>query len=383
MVDFIRITGNHLERGFQQGEQLKDKIHNMFDIVFHSKMFSEVTSKLIPLSVVKLGLGIMGKKNMKKALQQFGLNQYEKMMSIGKAASIKKYITYGAHFIEVMSGDPNSLYKNPPVQACSMIFALPEATSENLMIFGRNYDFPNVLQPFQVVREEVPDDGYKNINFTQYPLSGCHMGLNEKGLAIGYNYGRSWKQNPLDFRLRGVPGTFIVQEILETCATTQEAIKFITNFKSRSNGCHYGFMDASGDTCVIETTSTRYAIRRPEDGILAHTNHYQTEELKDANLPEYVRFKMNDMDISPIESPIRRYQREIELLNKHKGKITMATFKDILSDHDNRDPDDFTVCTHGPAAGTLSSIIVLPTKREFWVTDNHPCSSEYQKFTLQ
>jgi len=382
MVDFIKTKGNPTERGFQQGEQLKDKIHNMFDIVFHSKMFSEVTSKLIPLSIIKIGLGYMGKKNIKKPLQSLLPNQYEKMLAISAAAEIKKLIIFGAHFIEIMSGDPKSIYKNPPIQACSMIFALPEATSDHSMIFGRNYDFPNVLQPFQVVREETPERGYKNINFTQYPLTGSHMGMNEEGLTIGYNYGRSWKKKPLDFRLKGVPGTFIVQKVLESCATTQEACEFITKFEARANGCHYGLMDASGDTCVIETTSTRFAIRQPENGILAHTNHYQTKELEDANLPDYVRFKMDDMDISPIESPIRRYQREMKLLTKYKGQITMDSIKTILSDHHNRDPDDFTVCTHGPSAGTLGSIIVLPKKREFWVTDNHPCVSEYEKFTL-
>ncbi|MFX1585259.1 MAG: C45 family autoproteolytic acyltransferase/hydrolase [Promethearchaeota archaeon] len=382
MVDFIKLEGNPAERGFQQGEQLKDKIHNMFDIVFHSKMFSEVTSKLIPLSIVKFALGIMGKKNIKKPLQQLLPNQFEKMMALKKGAGIKRGIIYGAHFIEVMSGDPKSIYKNPPIQACSMIFALPEATSDKSMIFGRNYDFPNVLQPFQVIREEIPESGYRNINFTQYPLTGCHMGLNEKGLAIGYNYGRAWKKEPLDFRLKGVPGTLMVQDVLETCATTQEAIDFIIKFTGRANGCHYGLMDISGDTCVIETTSTRHAIRRPKNNILAHTNHYQTKELKNANLPEYVRFKMDDMDISPIESPIRRYNREIELLIKYNGQITMNIIKDILSDHDNREPDDFTVCTHGPSAGTLGSIILFPLKKEFWVTDNHPCNSEYEKFML-
>ena len=382
MVDYIKIEGNPAERGFQQGEKLKDKIYNMFDVVFHSKMFSEVTSKLIPLSIIKLALGIMGKKNIKKPLQQLLPNQYDKMIALSKGAGIKGNILYGSHFIEIMSGNPKSLYKNPPVQACSMIFALPEATTENVMIFGRNYDFPNVLQPFQVVREEVPDNGYKNINLTQYPLTGCHMGINEKGLSIGYNYGRSWKKEPLDFRLKGVPGSFLVQEVLETCATSQEAIDFITEFPGRANGGHYGVTNASGDTCVIETTSTRHAIRRPEEGILAHTNHYQTEELIDANLPDYVRFKIDDMDISPIESPIRRYKREIELLTEKKGQITMDTIKKILSDHDNREPDDFTVCMHGPSAGTLGSIIVFPTKKEFWVTDNYPCNSEYEKFSL-
>jgi predicted choloylglycine hydrolase len=383
MVDFIKLKGSPAERGLQQGEQLKDKIHNTFDTVFHSKMFSEVTSKFIPLSIIKFALGIIGKKNIKKSLSQLLPNQHEKMIALSKAARISKGLIYGGHFIEVMSGDPNSLYKNPPVPACSMIFAQSEATADKSMIFGRNYDFPNVLQPFQVVREELPDDGYKNLNFTQYPLIGCHMGLNEKGLAIGYNFGRSWKKKPLDFRLKGVPATFIIQEALETCATTQQAIDFITQFPGRANGFHCGLMDTSGDTCVIETTSTRFALRRPIEGILAHTNHYQTEELKDANLPDYVRFKMDDMDISPIESPIRRYKREIELLKKYKGQITVETIKEILRDHENRKPDDFTVCTHGPAAGTLGSIIILPRKGEFWVTDNHPCESEYEKFTLK
>ncbi|MFX1279272.1 MAG: C45 family autoproteolytic acyltransferase/hydrolase [Promethearchaeota archaeon] len=382
MVDFVKLQGNHAERGFQQGDILKDKIHYMFEVVFHSKMFSEVTSKLVPLSIIKFALGIMGKRNIRKPLKEELPNQYEKMISLGKAAEINQNILYGSHYIEVMSGDPKSIYKNPPVQACSMLFALSNATEDNSLIFGRNYDFPNVLQPFQVVREESPEEGYKNINFTQYPLTGCHMGLNERGLAIGYNYGRSWKKEPLDFRLRGVPGSFIVQEVLETCASTKEALDYITKFPSRSNGCHYGLMDASGDTCVIETTCTRHAIRHPEEGILAHTNHYQTEKLRDANLPEYVRFKMDDMDISPIESPIKRYEREIKLLKEKKGGITFDTFKDILSDHDNRDPDDFTVCTHGSSAGTLGSIIILPNKKEFWVTDNYPCSSYYEKFNL-
>jgi hypothetical protein len=34
MVDFIKLKGSPAERGLQQGEQLKDKIHNTFDTVF-------------------------------------------------------------------------------------------------------------------------------------------------------------------------------------------------------------------------------------------------------------------------------------------------------------------------------------------------------------
>jgi predicted choloylglycine hydrolase len=382
MVESIKIGGTPQERGFQQGSELRDKIHSMFDIVFHSKMFSEVSSKVIPLSIIKFVLGFMGRQNLKRSLRELVPNQYEKMMAINRGARLKGNLIYGAHFLEVLSGNPKSVYVSPPIQACSMIFALSSATSDGSILFGRNYDFPNVLQPFQVVREENPDCGYKNINFTQYPLAGCHMAINEKGLAIGYNYGRSWKNEPLDFRLKGVPGTLVVQEVVETCATTEEALDFITKFSGRSNGCHYGLMDASGDTRVIETTSTRHAIRYPKEGILAHTNHYQTEELKDANLPDDVKFKMEGLEISPLESPIKRYLREVKLLYEHKGQISMNIMKEILRDHENRTPDDFTVCTHGMEAGTLGSIIVLPLKREFWVTDDHPCTLDYTMFKL-
>jgi hypothetical protein len=387
MVLAIKTSGSPFERGLQQGTILRDRARAALEQVFSSKMFNEFRPKWVPLAVMKWGLGQIGKKNIRSVVEKVFPHHHEKMVGLSQGLGISTNLNYGLHFLEVLNGDPQALYRNPPVQACSMLFALPEATTDGEILFGRNYDFPKILQPYQMVRTEEPDGAYKNISLTQYPFIGNHMAMNECGVVIGYNYGRSWKSDPLDYRRQGVAGTIFMQELIEQCKSTQEVIDRVTAFQHRSNGIHFGVVDESGDAAVVETTTTRWAIRRPENGLLAHSNIYVTPELEDANLPLDVRFKMGDADFSPIESPIRRFKRANALLAAHRGSITTDTLKNILRDHDSGDPgepgpNDFSLCTHGTAGITLASIIIRPEKREFWVIDNQPRTGEYEKFVL-
>ncbi|MFX0098471.1 MAG: C45 family autoproteolytic acyltransferase/hydrolase [Candidatus Hodarchaeota archaeon] len=379
----MTLKGSPFERGFQQGDQLKDKVKEAKREVFYSELFKEAKPSWAPVPVAVWALGLIGRSNIKKACEELVPRQHQKLLGIAKGAGISVNLAYGLNFIEQMTGDPKNSYKEPLVQAaCTMIFAQSPSTADGSILYGRNYDFPNIFQPYQMLRYEHPDDGYKNINLGQYPTVGTHMGMNEKGLMIGQNYGRSWKSDPLDYRKKGVPHMMIVQEALERFSTTQEAIDYLTKFPARTNGCHYGVLDESGDACVIETTTTRFSIRRLEDGILAHSNMYQTEELKDANVPDNVLWKYKGLEVPYTKSPKARYARAKELLEKNKGSITLETFKEILTDHSNTDPSDFTVCCHGHTGSTLASILVRPKEREFWVADNLPCTTDYVKYRL-
>ncbi|MHA1819716.1 MAG: C45 family autoproteolytic acyltransferase/hydrolase [Promethearchaeota archaeon] len=405
-ITYIKIKGTPKERGLQQGQLLREHIDRALKMLFASKMFKSIKPKHTPLFFVKIGLGYLGKKNIEKDLKKYLPEHFEKMKAISKGAKLSQLLNMGLHFFEVLNGHPKVLYRNPPDIAkhysmdhipkipsvpnigCSMFFAMPPATANNEYYYARNYDFPKILQPFQMVREEIPDDGIRNLTLTQYPLVGAHIGMNDKGLVVGYNYGRAWKWDPLDFRLKGIPGTYILQKVLETCETTEEAVEYVKNFPARSNGFHFGIMDASGNATLVETTATRWAIRKPENGVLVHTNIYVTDKLRDANLPYDVRFSMGDADFSPIESPIRRFKRGYELMIKNLGKIDIAALKSILRDHDNGDPekegpDDFSICTHGVAGITLASIIANPKRKEMLITDKQPCMSEYTLFKLQ
>ncbi|MBD3229713.1 MAG: linear amide C-N hydrolase [Candidatus Lokiarchaeota archaeon] len=388
MVEFIQVEGDYYDMGIQQGEQLP--IKPMIKEILHSEIFQEVKPKLVPTFIVKFVLGLLGRFNTKKAIKKHVPNQFEKMKGIAKGGDFGMNFQYGVHFIEVYTGNPKSTSYIP--QGCTKLFAKPPSTADDSIMYGRNYDFPQALRSYQMVRLSKPDNGLKNICLTQYPLAGTHMGMNEDGLVVGINYARTWEKYPDDFSFKGVPPTLICQEVIENFSTTEEAIKFITDFPARSNAQHYGILDKSGDACVIETTHSDFAIRRPEDGILAHTNTYRTKKMWDHNVPDDHHWKMKSMrDISYVKSPKMRYERASELLNKYKGKITMETFKKIFSDHnypsnhdeDNKGvPDDYTVCTHGDVGVTLASIISKPKTGKFFVTDTQPCKMDYEEFSL-
>ena len=103
--------------------------------------------------------------------------------------------------------------------------------------------------------------------------------------------------------------------------------------------------------------------------------------MKDANLPKETRFKVEGLEVHPQASPIERLRRIMELLKQNMGKLNREIIYQIMSDHNNQEPDDFTVCTHGEAS-TLASTIIIPKKREFWTTDNLPCQSNPELFKL-
>lgn len=383
MVRFIEVKGSHAELGERAGVALRQDIHAALDFLFHSKIISEVKPKWLPLGLLKFGLGLLAKHNIKKPIQQYLPRQFVKMQGMAKGAQIPMGIMCAIQFIETFTGNPKTSYVNPPVQACSQLIALPEATADKSLWIARNYDFPNILQPYQFVRQETPEDGgFKTLSMAQLSMVSTHMGVNEKGLAIALNYGRAWKKQPLDYRFKGVPSTMLVQEALETCETVEDVIKFITTFPIRAYGSHYGVVDKAGNACVIETTATRHSVRRPEGGILVHTNLYRTPELVDANVPDDVLWQFEGMQVPYTKSPRERYEREITLLAAARGKVTIETLKTILRDHNNGEPSDFTPCTHGHVGSTLASIIINPRAGEMWVTDNQPCKMEYQKFDL-
>jgi len=378
MVIFIEIEGSHFDLGFKQASQFKHQVKIWIKKFFYSDFIKNAKPSVVPTSLVKSALGLWGKFSMEQSIKQYLPNQYEKLRGLADGAKVSKNLVLGINFIEILAGHSMN-FKNLPKQACTQLFAKGQATAKNEILFARNYDFPKILREFEGLRLEKPENGYKNLNSNQFGQVGTHIGLNEKGLVIGLNYGQCWKKDPLDYRTKGVPSSMIIQEVLETCKNTQEAIDFIINFPERSNGAFYGIADKNGDICVLETTATRYSIRKMDsnENILVHTNLYMTEQLKDANLPDDVLWKFKGLEIPHNKSPRERYERAMKLMNLYKGKIDEDILKIILSDHRNGEPNDFTICTHGEVGVTLASFIINLSRMEFQMTDQFPCEKKY------
>ena len=143
---------------------------------------------------------------------------------------------------------------NNPVSGCSIL------TGDNFLV--RNYDYHpmtydgryNVFQP---------DEGYAVIGPVSR-VTGRMDGMNEKGLAMGYNFIN--RRRPGD----GFVCQMIGRMILETCATVEEAVDLLQEIPHRGSFT-YVVHDKSSKTRVIEATPRDIRVR--ESNIC--TNHFE------------------------------------------------------------------------------------------------------------
>jgi isopenicillin-N N-acyltransferase-like protein len=382
-MKILDIDGSAYERGLAQGAAVREMWGAMEREFFSQDFVKDVKPKFLPDDVVRFALGAIGRLRERPAVKRYMPAQFNRIEGIAKGLGITRHYLWGIHYLELMFCLSTDSLEVPEL-GCTQVHATPAATADGRPLTGRNYDFPNMLLPYQIIRRERPSepDRFATVTVTQAPLAGTHHGFNERGLLVCVNNNRSWKE----VNKRGVPYMLLVQEALETCANVGEATAFLTSFPARANAGYFGLMDESGECCVIEFTAKRTAVRKPDEaGVLAVTNHYIVME--DANLPEETVWKVKGMEGVPyIKSPRMRYEAANRRLHEAAGKITIDTMKSILRDHSGNAEgkgDDFTVCCHGAAGSTLASFIIDLRERTMWVADGNPCSSEYAKVELR
>src|SRR5699024_9470130 len=113
------------------------------------------------------------------------------------------------------------------------------------------------------------DGGYAMIGPTQ-KITGRMDGMNEKGLAIGYNFMHRKKPGP------GFVCWLIGRILLESCANVAEAVALLQEIPHR-HSFSYIVLDASGESCIVEATPRDVVVRKSN----MCTNHF--ELLKDEN----------------------------------------------------------------------------------------------------
>jgi len=381
IMDF---EGTAYERGLAQGEPLTEQYNEMMHEFFTSEMWKENKPKVLPNSIIKIALGMLGSMYTKKALQKYMPLQAERVRGIGEGLKAGGSFIWGIQFMEIMFCEAGSSLAVPQA-GCTQVHATPSATRNSVPLLGRNYDFPNMLRPYQIVRRDRPSEKGRlaTITVAQVPLLGAHQGMNEAGLVICANNARLWKGD--DLKYSGVPYQILIMEMLETCRTVKEASEFATSFPEIANAGFFGMMDETGDCCVVEFTASRSRIRRPNDkGVMAQTNHYHA--MPEANLPDGTYWTVKGMEgLEYATSTKKRFEAADRLLNEVAGDIDVDALKKVLSDHSGNDGtgNDNTVCCHGETGGTLASIIMDIDNRRIFISDGHPCSNEYAEVSLE
>jgi hypothetical protein len=269
-----------------------------------------------------------------------------------------------------------------PPGACSAVGVRGRWSHDSGAIVAHNFDYVPLVQPFYVLRESRPRNGFRSLEFAVAAQAGAVDGMNEKGLCITLNYAFAVDE--------GQPGPLITMAIgnaLATCATAAEAADRI-RAQPRWGGGLLMLADASGEILSLELSNTRAAIRRPAAGEdwLVFTNVCRCAETKALQVPEAQVFS------SRVPGPLRgqpvldwhaRRESRIEALVRSKGLLGGDELAAIMADHGPANaPDGTTPCVHTDYWRTTAALQWFPAQRRLRVAFSTACKAKYVEIAL-
>jgi predicted choloylglycine hydrolase len=186
----------------------------------------------------------------------------------------RAFRAYAPDLLEEIGGIAEGL--NIPMEQAVLYFGndglrMPTGGCSAIMgggVYGRNYDFrPRGYEArFALVQAR---GSYANIG-ASHQLTGRLDGMNEHGLTIGLHLVNVRPRFP------GLTSTLLVKRVLESCATSAEAIDLLRRLPHAMK-YNYSLLDAGGVAAVVEAGAGAVMVRRGD--WLACTNHFQSPQL--------------------------------------------------------------------------------------------------------
>jgi len=350
-------SGSDYEIGLQQGQSNREAIQKALEAIFNLDLVKQSKPKLVPKHLFVMLAKRRANKMLRKDLESFYPKQAERIGGIAEGSKVDVPSLLFVQMLEMI------------LCSCTSIGLLPNATSTGETILAKNFDYLNFTEPYSLVCETQPKEGFKTLCCRMVPLSGALDAMNEHGLAMTYNLARS-----VDEPECHVPTSVILQEMLETCKNTREAKDFLAKAKTGGHDGIVTLADAKGNLETAELSCGHLKVREPEGDVVVNTNHYQTAEMKSVEIPADKIQRVQGYRTSPL-----RFQRAKELL-KNKRSIDEELIKTVLRDHGAEHvPSMNTICVHGEVGSTTRSIIMYPNRRLIKVLFGHPCEREYQE----
>ncbi len=375
-VNLLQLKGTHHEIGLKQGQAIRADISKFLREMPNIRAFTMMKPKLIPTSLYLY----LGKRRATKLLlndiTQHQPKQMERLRGISEGAELNIPTTLFLQSLELLIGTPTYT-----TQACTTLAFTQARTKSKEVIVAKNFDYLNDLSPYQLLIESNPEGRYRTLSSTVGPLPGTLDGMNEHGLTVTYNLIFS-TDKPTNY----VPLSMVLQEMLETCRSTEEAVRYVTESKRGGHEAVLTIADPSGDVRAVELTSNHSATRRITSGQMINANKCQTDEMRRFEVPHNAVYSGSGSPeewrgMRVHESSEMRQSRAEELL-RVEGGVDEEKIKSILRDHRGGDPSNLTICMHGSLFSTVRSVIFYPERRSLKILHGNPCKNEYSEFSF-
>lgn len=210
--------------------------------------------------------------------------------------------------------------------ACTCFIARGDATVDGTSVSFKTMDWCG-WNPKGVLVIVKPDEGngYMGVTFAG-SVGISSQGMNDKGLAIGYNY------LPVPEKYDSGLGPWEMQElILEKCSSVSDAIALAGAMPKRE-GVNLMVSDAH-ESAFIETASSIYtpnvSYKIMASGFDAHTNHWLYEP--------FSSWVLGGWGVDIWTASLSRYDRAMELGAEYEGELTTALLMSFTRDLENWD----------------------------------------------
>jgi len=234
--------------------------------------------------------------------------------------------------------------------AGSTVFAASRsATVDGNALVGRNVDwidFGGRLRP--TVLRYHPENGDLSYLSAAWPLLQLPtVGLNEAGLAFSLNYFDT------DPQMEPTSTSYPYRRVLQKARTVEEAIELFQIEFPIVIPTFAALADAAGDIALLECTTTRCEVFRPDGDWFAHSNHARTEAMK-----------AEDQFRGPDSLDRRRLMERA--VQSHLGRLDAARAAEILRD---RSGHRFANASVVGNLFVLNAVVVEPARGILWHSD--------------
>ena len=352
-MPMFKVAGNHRDIGQQIGEQTRELVKN--GIGNAKKMIADTYEQL---SLDWDGAIIQSRKYLPFAEERYPQYVDEiRGLAEGANASFEDLVVLNA--MEAVTMDALHLTK------CTSMAVDEQHTASGHVLMAHNEDWLPEDEPGTFLVQAKIDDEPPWLAMTYGGLLP-NIGLNAYGLAQCCD-----SVYPSDIRI-GIPRLVNSRAVLGS-KTISEAIRNMI-VPLRAAGYNHLLGHESGEIYNVEVSAKEFGIQYARDGLIVHTNHYQTE---------HMLLVENDPDT--LISTRVRYFRANRLLHQ-TSRHTPETIQTILRDHVNF-PD--SICNHAmdeidprDREKTINSLVMDLNNRTISIAWGSPCKNEYHTYHL-
>jgi isopenicillin-N N-acyltransferase-like protein len=353
---YARITissSDPFERGYQYGEQLRDKIRERINLRFEKGRRQGLDKDQILIDAMKVW----------PFIEEYAsyIGQEIRGIAEGSGSTLEEAAMLN-------SFGPIALYAaTRQTVGCTSFAVAGEATADGKTYVGQNDDMWARDDEFATLL--TIETATNKILGLAYAGEFPRKGVNSNGIALCVNALYDGRARP------GVPGTVVTRDVLQQ-ETIGGALYSIMR-ADRGAAANYVIGDQYGELYDIETTMDGYELIYGQD-TLVHANHFLAKDLAS-----------RDLGIEDGPCSVVRYNRIKKLIDRGFGSIDAEMLKGILADHVNYPG---SICRHDSGHApdsppdkrfsTVASLIFIPEDGVLLVAEGNPCETRYLELTL-